>query len=57
LIDDRIKGEGHLIGDHTYSHIQFTSNNRDGEKVEYARLRYGSWDKSFEKALEAILFD
>ena len=60
--------EGHLIGNHTYSHIQLTKGNREkfkdeliktnevlkeitGVEVQYVRLPYGSWDKSFEKEL------
>ena len=64
----REQDEGHLIGNHTYSHIQLTSRNREtfreelvqtneileeitGEKISFVRPPYGSWDKSFEKAL------
>lgn len=30
----RMKEEGHLIGNHTYSHLQFQSNNREEFKAE-----------------------
>ena len=66
------QAEGHLIGNHIYSHMQLTKKNREkfkeelvktnevlleitGVEVEYARLPYGSWDKSFEAELNMIL--
>ncbi|MBR1931179.1 MAG: polysaccharide deacetylase family protein [Lachnospiraceae bacterium] len=33
----RMKEEGHLIGNHTYSHIQLTSDNRESFKEELIR--------------------
>ena len=33
-IIDRMQKEGHLIGNHTYSHIQLTSNNEEKYKKE-----------------------
>ena len=62
-IIERMFDEGHLIGNHTYSHIQLTKSNTEliktheilkeitGEEVQYVRPPYGSWDKSFEKEL------
>ncbi|HBA48813.1 MAG TPA: peptidoglycan N-acetylglucosamine deacetylase [Lachnospiraceae bacterium] len=31
---ERMKEEGHLVGNHTYSHIQLTKNNREAFKKE-----------------------
>lgn len=36
-IIERMSEEGHLIGNHTYSHIQLTANNREEFKEELVR--------------------
>lgn len=36
-IIERMVKEGHLIGNHTYSHIQLTKNNRETFKEELIR--------------------
>ena len=61
---ERMDEEGHLIGNHTYSHMQLTAGElvRTNKVLEeiidkeivYVRPPYGSWDKNFEKELNMI---
>ncbi len=78
VVGERIKGneelilrmseEGHLIGNHTYSHIQLSMVNEEavyeeidrtnaeiesitGNKVEYIRPPYGTYDEELECAI------
>ncbi len=71
LIMTRLYEEGHLIGNHTYSHVdlaevseeviieELTKTNEviesiTGEKVEFMRPPYGSWNKEDEALFHMI---
>lgn len=67
----RMYEEGHLIGNHTYHHVEITRVESDtaleelkrtneviaritGERVEYMRPPFGSWQKDLEKEVNLI---
>lgn len=66
-----IANEGHLIGNHTFEHIQITKIPEEqaeemiqktsdlieeltGQKTEYVRPPFGSWDQDLEEELDLI---
>lgn len=67
----QMQDDGHLIGNHTYHHVQLTTVGTEifqseitqtnevieeitGEKPEFIRPPYGSWDKALETQLNML---